>query len=113
MDGLGGTTGSSMVSFNHYAYGCVADWLHTTVAGLAPDPDDPGYHHVIVAPRPGGSLTHAGAEINSRYGRTAVSWQRSNDQLTVDVVIPPNAWATVTLPGRDAVDVGSGEHRFS
>ncbi len=26
-----------MTSFNHYALGAVADWLHRAVAGLAPD----------------------------------------------------------------------------
>jgi alpha-L-rhamnosidase len=108
-----GSSGSSMVSFNHYAYGCVAEFLHTTVAGLAPDPDDPGYHHVIVAPRPGGSLTSARAAIDSRYGRTAVSWRVGDGALTVDVVVPPNAWATVTLPGTEPVDVATGEHRFT
>jgi alpha-L-rhamnosidase len=112
LDNLGGS-GSSMVSFNHYAYGCVADFLHTTVAGLAPDPDDPGYHHVIVAPRPGGSLTSASAAIESRYGRTAVSWRIDGRELAVDVVVPPNAYATVTLPDRAPVDVATGDHRFT
>ncbi len=48
-----------MTSFNHYALGAVADWLHRTVAGLAPGA--PGYRHLVVAPRPGGGLTSAGA----------------------------------------------------
>ncbi len=113
MADLGGGTGSSMVSFNHYAYGCVAEFLHTTVAGLAPDPDDPGYHHVVVAPRPGGSLTSARAEIKSRFGRTAVSWTISNGELALDVVVPPNAYATVSLPDAAPTDVGTGEHRFT
>ena len=59
-----GSSGS-MVSFNHYAYGAVAEWLHTTVAGLRPDPADPGYHHVLIEPRPGGGLTHASASLES------------------------------------------------
>ncbi len=40
-----------MTSFNHYALGAVADWLHRTVAGLAPAA--PGYRELLVAPRPG------------------------------------------------------------
>ncbi|MEX2420346.1 MAG: family 78 glycoside hydrolase catalytic domain, partial [Actinomycetota bacterium] len=38
-----GVSGSSMVSFNHYAYGAVAEWLHASLAGLALDKDEPGY----------------------------------------------------------------------
>ena len=40
-----------MTSFNHYAFGAVADWLHRTVAGLAPAA--PGYRRLRIAPRPG------------------------------------------------------------
>ena len=40
-----------MTSFNHYALGAVADWLHRTVAGLAPAA--PGYRELLVRPRRG------------------------------------------------------------
>ncbi|MGZ4612828.1 MAG: alpha-L-rhamnosidase-related protein [Kineosporiaceae bacterium] len=38
--------GGQMLSFNHYAYGAVIDWVYRTVAGIAPDPAAPGYRHV-------------------------------------------------------------------
>ena len=41
-----------MLSFNHYAYGAVIDWVYRHVAGLAPDRARPGYRHVVIAPRP-------------------------------------------------------------
>ncbi|MEY2472403.1 MAG: alpha-L-rhamnosidase [Actinomycetota bacterium] len=105
-------SGSSMVSYNHYAYGAVAEWLHTTVAGIRPDPDDPGYHHFFVEPRPGGGLTHASASLHTRYGRASVAWRIEDDQLRVDVEVPPNTSATVTLPGSEPRRVGSGTHSF-
>lgn len=40
-----------MTSFNHYALGAVADWMHRTVAGLAPTA--PGYRQISIRPRPG------------------------------------------------------------
>ena len=55
-----------MTSFNHYALGAVADWLHRTVAGLAPAA--PGYRRLLVRPRPGGGLTHARARHDTPYG---------------------------------------------
>jgi alpha-L-rhamnosidase len=111
IESLEAGSGASMVSFNHYAYGAVADWLHATVAGLRPDPEDPGYHHVLVEPRPGGGLTHASASLRTRFGLVSVAW-RLEDELRVEVELPPNTSATVTLPGRQPVRVGSGTHSF-
>jgi alpha-L-rhamnosidase len=102
-----------MVSYNHYAYGAVAEWVHSTVAGLRPDPDDPGYHHLLVEPRPGGGLTHASASLETRFGRAAIAWRiEDGGALHVDVEVPPNTSATITLPGRGSVRVGSGSHRL-
>ena len=62
-----------MTSFNHYALGAVADWLHRTVAGLAPA--EPGYRTVRVAPRPGGGMTWAKASLTTAHGEIRVGWQ--------------------------------------
>ena len=110
--GAGDDGGGSMVSFNHYAYGAVAEWLHAAVAGLAPDPNDPGYHHVIVEPRPGGGLTSASASLESRFGKVRVAWALEDGELRCDVELPPNTSATVRLPGRDPLRLGSGRHSF-
>jgi len=111
-EGLGGA-GAGMVSYNHYAYGAVADWLHRTLAGLAPDPDDPGYRHVIVRPQPGGGITHASAVLKTRYGPTSVAWRIEDNTFTLDVEIPPGARATVTLPEGTTEQMNSGTRTFS
>jgi alpha-L-rhamnosidase len=101
-----------MTSFNHYALGAVADWLHRTVAGLAPAA--PGYRRLRVAPRPGGGLTHASAEHLTPYGPAAVRWHRDGATLTVNLTVAPNTRAVVSLPdGRPVFEVGSGEHMFT
>jgi alpha-L-rhamnosidase len=100
-----------MTSFNHYALGAVADWLHRTVAGLAPA--DPGYRRLLVRPRPGGGLRHARATHHTPYGPAEVTWHRADGELRVTVTVPPNTTALVDLPGdAEAVEVGSGEHQF-
>ena len=43
-----------MTSFNHYALGAVADWMHRTIGGLTPT--EPGYRRMEICPRPGGEL---------------------------------------------------------
>ena len=112
-DGLGGA-GAGMVSYNHYAYGAVADWMHTTVAGLAPDPDEPGYRHILVRPRPGGGLTSAGAVLATRFGFAASTWDITDGTVfTVHVSVPPNTSASVTLPDGYTTRVGSGQYGFT
>jgi alpha-L-rhamnosidase len=87
-----------MTSFNHYALGAVADWLHRRVAGLAPAA--PGYRVIEVRPLPDRRLTSAKAKHLTPYGEAAVSWERAGGELRVTVVVPVGAEAVVELPGR-------------
>ena len=100
-----------MTSFNHYASGAVADWLHRTLAGLAPAA--PGYRRMRVAPTVLPQLDYARCRLDTRYGRAEAGWSRDGDIVTVVAVIPPNTTAEVLLPGQpDPIEVGSGEHEW-
>ncbi len=88
-----------MTSFNHYALGAVADWMHRTIGGVAPL--EPGYSKVLVAPRPGGGLTEAETELETPHGRVAVRWSVSGDGFTVDVDLPEGVEGVLRLPGQD------------
>jgi alpha-L-rhamnosidase len=102
-----------MTSFNHYALGAVADWLHRTVGGLAPAA--PGYRCLDIRPRPGAGLTSVRTRHRTPYGIAACVWEIAAGQITVEVVVPPNTTASVTLPGGDGqpIEVGTGTHRWS
>ena len=101
-----------MTSFNHYAFGSVADWLHRTVAGLAPG--EPGYRRLIVAPRPGGAITWATASHRTPYGEASVAWRLDGSVFALDLVVPPGTSADVRLPDGQRLDaVGSGSHTFT
>ncbi|MEU1972614.1 family 78 glycoside hydrolase catalytic domain [Microbacterium sp. NPDC019599] len=107
----GSVNPGEMTSFNHYALGAVADWLHRTVAGLAPDA--PGYRRLRIAPRPLASLSHASARHLTPYGEASVSWRRDGGELVVTAVVPANTTAIVALPSTDAeLEVGSGSHEW-
>jgi alpha-L-rhamnosidase len=109
----GSVNPGEMTSFNHYALGAVADFLHRTVAGLAPAA--PGYRRIRIAPRPGGGLTHAAAELHTPYGPASVDWERTGDTLTLTATIPPGTVAEVDLPGSQTAptEIGAGTHTFS
>lgn len=102
-----------MTSFNHYAFGAVADWLHRTVGGLAPA--EPGYRRLDIRPHPGSGLTHASARHLTSYGLAEAAWKIENGQIEIVVVVPPNTTASVTLPGDSTapIEVGSGTYRWS
>jgi alpha-L-rhamnosidase len=102
-----------MTSFNHYALGAVADWLHRTVAGLAPV--EPGYRRIAIQPRPGGGLSHASAQHLTPYGIAKCAWTIQDGKMEIEVIVPPNATASVRLPGMDGkpVEVESGTHNWS
>ena len=97
-----------MTSFNHYALGAVADWMHRVVGGLAAL--TPGYGEVLVAPQPGGGITWAETSLQSPHGRIAVRWDLDDGELCIDVEVPEGVTATIRTP--DGVDrqVEAGEH---
>jgi alpha-L-rhamnosidase len=101
----------TMTSFNHYALGAVADWLHRSVAGLASA--QPGYRRIRFAPRPGGGLTRASARQRTPYGEAAISWELHGDELAVDVVVPVGTTAELDLPGAAVEQLGHGAHTRS
>ena len=100
-----------MTSFNHYALGAVADWLHRTVAGLAPA--EPGYRTVRVAPRPGGGMTWAKATLITAQGEIRVGWQLVQDDLVLEVSLPEGVTADVDVLGAEPATLDAGDHRLS
>lgn len=102
-----------MTSFNHYALGAVADWMHRSVAGLAPA--EPGYRKLTIRPKPGGGLAWAAARHETPYGEAAVRWELAGQEFSLAVTVPAGCRAAVYLPdgGSTGVEIGSGTHSFS
>ncbi|MCU1411696.1 MAG: Bacterial alpha-L-rhamnosidase [Rhodoglobus sp.] len=97
-----------MTSFNHYAFGAVADWMHRVVAGISPAA--PGYRKILFRPQPGGGLTRAAASHETPYGLASISWTITDGVLTVDTVVPVGTTAVLELDGREPVALGPGRH---
>ena len=97
-----------MNSFNHYAYGAIGAWLYAAVAGIDLDPDRPGYKHIRLAPRPGGSLTSARGTLESPHGKIVSAWKIRPGHFEWEVVVPPNTTATATFPVPNTARIQSG-----
>ena len=103
-----------MNSFNHYAYGCVCQWLWESAAGIAADPAVPGFRHIIMKPVPDKRLGHIEAEYHSAAGLIKSAWRYNGDQWTWQFTIPKGSTATVTLPGENGTkEYGSGQHKVT
>lgn len=101
-----------MTSFNHYASGAVADWLHRRLAGLAPAA--PGYRRLQIAPVVLDGLEYATAALDTRYGRAESGWRRDGSHVVVHAVVPANTTAQIALPGHAGpIEVGSGRHEWT
>ncbi len=103
-----------MNSFNHYAYGCVCEWIWETAAGIASDPVCPGFKHIIMKPVPDKRLGSLDAEYNSAAGLIKSSWKFDGDLWTWTFTVPENARASVTLPGDESsVEFNSGTYTLT
>jgi alpha-L-rhamnosidase len=103
-----------MNSFNHYAYGCVCQWLWENVAGIAADTANPGFKHIVMKPLPDKRLGFVNAEYKSAAGLIKSSWRYEGDNWIWDFTIPEGATATVTLPGETASkEYKSGSHHIT
>ena len=92
-----------MNSFNHYAFGAVGEWIYNNVAGI--QTDTVAFKHIVIHPRPGGGLTHAGMTYQSVRGPIGSYWKIKGDKLTLDVDIPANTTATIYIPTSNVAEV--------
>lgn len=99
-----------MTSFNHYALGSVADWMHTTIGGLKPL--EAGWRRFLVAPIPGGEITFAKTTFCSPYGEIRCEWKIVDGQFEIMVQVPPNTTAEIVIEGMEKKSVGSGVHEW-
>ena len=81
-----------MNSFNHYAYGAVAEWFYEDICGIKPDPT---FKRFRLEPRFGRFLEYAEAEYESIYGKIAAKWHKEGDDYIYEFCIPPNTEALV------------------
>jgi alpha-L-rhamnosidase len=100
-----GFADASMNSFNHFAFGSVGEWLIRGVGGLDTDPSQPGFRRIIVHPRIGTGVREAATAYDSVRGPVSVHWKAESGRFRLDVSIPVNTTAIVTVPAGRPADV--------
>jgi alpha-L-rhamnosidase len=115
MDSTAEGSGESMISFNHYAYGAVVDWIYRNIGGIAPTA--PGYENVSIAPHPHPLITSSKAALQTGYGHLAVDWHLVDGDidgpLDISLEIPFGITATLDGPFGDGRSLTHGQHRLT
>lgn len=100
-------------SFNHYAFGCVGDWMYRNILGIRCMA--PGYEKIEISPQTDGPLTSAEGYYDSLHGRICVKWEkRDNGSVKIIGEIPSNTTAVLKIRGCEEI-LGNGrfEKEFS
>lgn len=87
------------VSYNHYAFGCVGDWIYREIGGLRQL--KPGYKEIEISPKIDCGLNSASLRYKSTYGEIISEWSLSKDNVNIHVKIPANTTAYVILPNAE------------
>ena len=90
--------GPSMNSQNHHMMGSVDAWLYEALGGINVDPDHPGYRHIRLEPQVTRDLTSVSATVGSIRGDVTSSWSHEPGAITLQVDVPVNATASVSIP---------------
>jgi hypothetical protein len=92
-------------SQNHFMLGQIMEWFYADLAGIASDPEGPGFKRILIRPQPAGDVTWVKAAHDSVHGRIASDWEKAAGKFTLHLNIPANTTATVYLPAQNAARV--------
>jgi alpha-L-rhamnosidase len=99
-----------MNSGNHVMLlGDLIIWFYEDLAGIRPDPDKPGFKHILMKPVIPGGLSHVEASFRSPYGLIESQWTTDANGFHWKVSLPANTSATLYIPVRQGEAVREGK----
>ena len=101
--------GPSMNSHNHAMFGAIGDWFMTDLAGIKPIPGGEGYEKVRIQPGVTRELKWASGNFETMRGKVLSSWQRTDDGLKLEVMVPFGSTAEIVIPKLQLHDVTLSE----
>ncbi len=102
---------TDMNSFNHYAYGAVADWMYGKLCGV--EIKEAGYKSIRLAPHPVERLGFAKCAIDTVSGRVESHWYYTADRICFEFTVPEQAVAEIVLPNGFTETVTGGSYCYS
>ncbi|MFZ1291018.1 MAG: family 78 glycoside hydrolase catalytic domain [Melioribacteraceae bacterium] len=101
-------------SHSHPMFGSVCSWFFQALGGINPDPEEPGFKHVIIKPELVNELDFVNSSFQSLYGEIKSNWEYKDGNLKLNVKLPANTYGTVYIPGNNAnqFDVDNSKAKF-
>ncbi len=103
---------TDMNSFNHYAYGAVADWMYETVAGIKNAQGSAGFERLTLAPTPDKRLGFVQCAYDSVRGKIVSEWAYEENGIRFSFEIPNGVEAEIRLPGGKTETVTGGNYEY-
>ena len=104
------------ISDNHMMFGEIGGWFFKGLGGIKPDPEAPGFKHILLRPNFVGPEEFE-ASHDAPCGRIVSAWTRRGNTVTYRVRIPANSTATLYLPanvdGGKVHQLGAGSHTLT
>ena len=102
------------ISDNHMMFGEIGGWFYKGLGGIFPDPEQPGFKHILLRPNFVKELKHFEAQHESPYGRIVSKWKWDRRKINYEVIVPANSTATLYLPdnikGDKVIELEAGRH---
>jgi alpha-L-rhamnosidase len=92
----------SMNSYNHYAYGAVADWIYRYVAGVDATALDAGFHTVVLHPIFDARMGKVSFDYASSYGTIHSDWNMEGSTVEWHFILPGNTVGWLPLSAGEA-----------
>ena len=102
---------TDMNSFNHYAYGAVADWMYGKICGV--QVKEAGYRAIRLEPHPCERLGFAKCAIDTVAGRLESHWYYTADRICFEFTVPEQTVAEIVLPNGFTETVKAGSYCYS
>jgi len=82
----------------HPMFGTVTEWFYRWLAGIRPDPENPGFKKFIINPSTPDGLEFVNCKYYSPFGEIVSNWKKLPDKLQYEITIPSKTSANVILP---------------
>lgn len=96
-----------MNSFNHYAYGAVADWIYEEAAGIRPL--EPGFSKLRIEPKPDERLGSLDVSLRTRHGLVKSAWKYEQGKVSYEITTPVAAQVII---GGDVICIPAGSYHY-
>ncbi len=99
-------------SRNHIMFGDISAWFYNYLGGINPDPDRPGFEHVLLKPCPIAEVDRVHATHRSPFGLIDVRWEKQGDGILYSIDTPPGTVATFAPHGKSPQQLAPGHHEI-